>query len=146
MNDDLQHLSILSLFHYVCGGIVALCACLPMVHLAIGLTMLFSPETFQDPAGKGMPPGVAPLFGLLFTVIPLLVIAFGWAMAICLVAAGRFLKQQRHYMFCLVIAGVSCMFLPFGTVLGVFTIVVLMRPSVKQRFGVAEGTETPVAK
>lgn len=146
MNDDVQHLSILSVFHYVCGGIVALCACFPVVHLFIGLTMLFAPETFQDPSGKGMPPGVAPIFGILFTVIPLLVIALGWAMAICLVVAGRFLKQRRNYMFCLVIAGVSCVFFPFGTLLGVFTIVVLMRPSVKQLFGVADGTVTPFAK
>jgi hypothetical protein len=27
--------------------------------------------------------------------------------------------------------------MPFGTVLGVFTIIVLMRPTVKQEFGVA---------
>jgi len=32
-------------------------------------------------------------------------------------------------------AGVECMFMPFGTVLGVFTIIVLMRPSVKEIFG-----------
>jgi hypothetical protein len=146
MNDDVQHLSILSVFHYVCGGITALCACVPVVHLVIGLTMLFAPEKFNDPSGKGIPPEVASLMGLLFTVLPVVAIGLGWTMAICLVAAGRFLKQQRHYMFCLVIAGVSCMAFPFGTVLGVFTIIVLMRPSVKQLFGVAEGSATPFAK
>jgi hypothetical protein len=31
-------------------------------------------------------------------------------------------------------AGVECLFMPFGTVLGVFTIIVLMRESVKQVF------------
>ena len=36
MNDDVQHLSILSIFHYVCGGIVGLFACLPVLHLSIG--------------------------------------------------------------------------------------------------------------
>lgn len=146
MNDDVQHLSILSVFHYVCGGIVAMCACFPILHLCIGLMMLFAPETFQEPNGKGMPPEAASLMGLLFTVVSLLFMSIGWGTAICLVAAGRFLKQQRHYMFCLVIAGVTCMFVPFGTVLGVFTIIVLMRPSVKHRFGVADGTDTPFAK
>ena len=63
-----------------------------------------------------------------------------------MVAAGRFLKQQRHDMFCLVIAGVTCMFAPFGTVLGVFTIVVLLPVFVKQRFSGVDGTDTPFAK
>jgi hypothetical protein len=39
-------------------------------------------------------------------------------------------------MFCLVMGGVECLFMPFGTVLGVFTIIVLMREPVKQLFGV----------
>jgi hypothetical protein len=37
-------------------------------------------------------------------------------------------------MFCLVMASITCMFMPFGTVLGVFTLIVLMRPSVKPLF------------
>jgi hypothetical protein len=36
----------------------------------------------------------------------------------------------------LVIAAVECIFFPFGTVLGVLTIIVLMRPSIKSLFGV----------
>jgi hypothetical protein len=39
-------------------------------------------------------------------------------------------------MFCLVMGGVECLFMPFGTVLGVFTIIVLMQEPVKQLFGV----------
>jgi hypothetical protein len=38
----------------------------------------------------------------------------------------------------LAIAGIECIFIPFGTVLGVFTIIVLMRPTVKELFGVAQ--------
>jgi hypothetical protein len=36
-----------------------------------------------------------------------------------------------------VIAAISCLLVPLGTVLGIFTILVLVRPSVKERFGVA---------
>ena len=48
---------------------------------------------------------------------------------------GRFLRRHKHYMFCLVIACLECSFMPFGTVLGAFTIFVLMRESIKQSFG-----------
>jgi hypothetical protein len=37
-------------------------------------------------------------------------------------------------MFSLVIAGVQCMFAPFGTALGVFTIIVLTRDSVRRQY------------
>ena len=52
-----------------------------------------------------------------------------------MVLAGRYLARRERYTFCLVVAGVECMFMPFGTVLGVFTIIVLSRPSVKDLFG-----------
>jgi len=37
-------------------------------------------------------------------------------------------------MFCLIVAGIICIFMPLGTILGVFTIIVLVRPSVKAMF------------
>jgi len=58
--------------------------------------------------------------------------------AVCLALAGRFLAQRRRYYYCLVMAGIACMFMPFGTVLGVFTIIVLLRESVKELFGEGE--------
>lgn len=42
----------------------------------------------------------------------------GWSLVVCMVIAG--------------IASATCM--PFGTVLGVFTVIVLVRPSVKELF------------
>ena len=48
--------------------------------------------------------------------------------------AGRCLRRRRRYTFCLVVAAISCAFVPFGTVLGIFTLVVLTRPGVKPMF------------
>jgi hypothetical protein len=50
--------------------------------------------------------------------------------------AGRSLARRKRYLFCLIVAGTMCVMCnPLGTVLGVFTIVVLLRPSVKELFG-----------
>ena len=38
-------------------------------------------------------------------------------------------------MFCLVVAAIQCAFVPFGTVLGVFTIFALQKLVVRQLFG-----------
>ncbi len=76
--------------------------------------------------------------GWLFIVLPAMVILSGWTLAVCVIMAGRRVAQRRNRVFCLVIAAVECVFMPLGTILGVFTIVVLMRPSV---VGLFAGTQ-----
>jgi hypothetical protein len=128
MNQDEQHLTLLSVFHYVVGGLAGLFACFPLIHLTIGIAML-----------TGAIDGAPVFVGMLFAMFAILVILAGWTLAICLIIAGRNLARHRHYTFCLVIAAISCTFMPFGTVLGIFTIIVLMRPSVKELFAENEG-------
>jgi hypothetical protein len=59
----------------------------------------------------------------------------GETMAVFILTAGTFIRRRSHYWFVFVIACVQRMFVPFGTILGVFTIIVLSRPSVKQQCG-----------
>jgi hypothetical protein len=68
-----------------------------------------------------------------------------WTFAAAVVIAGQKLAARTSYTYCLVVAAIECMFTPFGTVLGVLTIIVLMRPSVKKLFGYpAGGKPTPL--
>lgn len=133
MNDDLQHIQILSIFHFIVAGIAALFSCFPILHLMVGISMLTG-GIFGEPGYVQSEPFPFALFGLVFTLIPAAIILSGWAFAICLALAGYFLIKKQHYTFCLVMAGISCIFTPFGTVLGIFTIIVLMRTSVKALF------------
>jgi hypothetical protein len=133
MNQDNEQIKILSIFHYVVAGLAALIACIPIVHLTIGISILTGGFFAKDfTAGDSTFP--VNFFGMLFTIIPLIIILSGWAFAICLAVAGNFLSKQKHYLFCLIMAGIACVFTPFGTVLGIFTIMVLTRPSVKALF------------
>ncbi len=143
MKQDLEHLKILSIFHYVLAGIVALFACFPIFHLVMGISMLTG-DFFQGevPSDAPFPFG---MFSLMFTIIPAIIILSGWAFAISLAVSGYFLSKKTRYLFCLVVAGISCIFTPFGTVLGVFTIIVLMRPSVKKLFNYSIGDDNAEA-
>jgi hypothetical protein len=132
VNEDLQHLKLLSVFHYVMAGFAALFALFPVFHLGMGIWMVLG--GFDQP-GEEPPPAFLGWIVILFATVW---IVAGLCFAGCMVAAGRFLAQSRRYLFCLIVAAVECMFMPMGTVLGVFTILVLMRPSVKALFGVAE--------
>jgi hypothetical protein len=130
MNQDEQHLRLLSIFHYVLGGIAGLFALFPLFHVFFGLMFILSPETFEGQGGEAPPA----FFGWFMVAFASVFIIAGWIFAICVIIAGRCLARRRHYLFCLIMAGIACLFMPFGTVLGVFTIIVLMRESVKALF------------
>ena len=131
MKQDEEHLRLLSIFHYVVGGLAGLFALLPIFHLIFGLVMIFASDKF---AGKGESPPA--LFGWFLVVFAAMFIVLGWTFAAFVLTTGRFLARRKHYMFCLVMGGVECIFMPFGTVLGVFTIITLTREPLKQLFGV----------
>ena len=129
-DQDLEHLRLLSLFHYILAGVTALAGLLPVFHLLIGLGFLRAPDSFQDAFG---PPPI--LFGVMSTVIPLFIIVMMESMALLIAFAGRRLAQHRSHTFCLVVAGLMLtMNPPLGTALGVLSLVVLLRPAVKQLF------------
>ncbi len=126
-NQDVEHLRLLSIFHYVVAGFFGLFSLFPLMHVAMGVAMVSG--AFDD--GPNSPP---PAFGWIFVVMGSVFITVGISVSLCIAIAGRKLGRRESHMFCLVIAGIECMFVPFGTALGVFTLIVLMRPSVKELF------------
>ena len=129
MNKDLEHLQLLSIFHYVVGGIAMLFSCFPLIYVAMGIIFVI---LSGNPSTHGEPP---PAFiGWIFIAIGTLAIVLIWTIAICIIVTGRFLSHRKGYLFCLVMAAIECVFMPFGTVLGVFTLIVLIRDSVKELF------------
>jgi hypothetical protein len=128
--EDEQYLRLLSIFHYIVGGLVGLIACFPLIHFTLGVGMIVASLSH---AGDSDPMMILP--GLLFAGVAGVIILVGWTLAICIALTGYFLSARKNYMFCLVMAGVETIFTPFGTVLGVFTIILLIRPSVKVLFG-----------
>ena len=84
-------------------------------------------------SGEGPPPQFLGWFFIAFGATFFLV---GLTMAILILMSGRSIARRRRYWFAFVIACIECLFMPFGTALGVFTIIVLSRESVKKLSGV----------
>ena len=127
MAQDEEHLKLLSIFHYVVGGITALGSCMFLMHIIMGLAMLGG--------ALGDASDAPPRFvGLILIVFPGLFMLGGWTLAICIIVAGKKLAQHVSRTYCLVVAAVECIMMPLGTVLGVFTIIVLMKDSVRALF------------
>ena len=129
MNRIEENIRLLSIFHYVMAGLIALFGCIPIIHIVIGVIML------AVGAGMGSKEGAFPaVIGGFFALIGTAAVLFGWTIAGLVLYAGRCLARKEHHTFCIVIAAINCLFVPFGTVLGMFTLIVLVRPSVVQLF------------
>lgn len=128
---DREHLNLLRIFYWVIAGLHALGGCVPIIHLSIGL--LIVNEKLPAAKGDGPPPAA---FGWFFIVMAVTLMAVIWTIAVLAALVARRLGEHRGYTFVLVVAGLLCLSMPLGTLLGVFTIVVLLRPTVKAGFGV----------
>lgn len=129
-NQDRDQLTILAIMHYILSVLFGFGALFPLIYLAVGVVII---NGGLDANGGRPPP---PVVGWILVGFSLLAITTGLTMAICMAIAGRKLQKRRGHLFCMIIAGLECIFLPLGTVLGVLTIIVLLRPSVKELFGV----------
>jgi len=144
MNPDRQHLSVLSLLHYVHAGLLFLGSLALLIPLGIGIFLLVAPPI--PPGSPTQPPGPDPsamfaMIGWMYALtggIGLLVFTI---MAGCSIAAGRCLARYRSWKLCNIAAGIACFDIPIGTVLGIFTILVLQRPTVKAMFQAVERGE-----
>jgi hypothetical protein len=128
-NEDAKKLDLLAVFHYVVGGIMALFSCMPFIHVFMGV-MIISGKFFGETEGTSPPTG----FGWIFVIMGSIFILLGWSASICIIIAGRKLKQRKSRIYCMVIAGIECMFMPFGTILGVFTLIALNKDPIKEAY------------
>lgn len=128
MDKNLENLRTIGIFYYVVAAFAAMIALIPMIHLTIGSVLLI--VSLVNP--KEMFP--LTFVGGVFVLVASFLILLGATFGTCLFFTGRFLRQTRHYYFCLVMGGVACVFFPWGTVLGVFTLVLLSKEEVRALF------------
>ena len=134
MNRDKEHLQLLAIFHYVVAGLAALFSFFPLLYTTVGVIFIFVARHGTAKPGEELPPE---FLGWILTVIGSVLFLVGIAMAICILITGRSLALCKRYSFVIVMACIECLFIPFGTILGVFTIIVLSRESVRGLFSTA---------
>jgi len=131
MDRDTEQLNLLAIFHYIVAGLAALFSFFPLIYTAIGVIFIFAARNGTAKPGEELPPE---FLGWIFAVLGSLLFVIGVVMAISILMAGRSLALRKRYTFAFIIACIECLFFPFGTILGVFTIVTLSRESVKALF------------
>ncbi len=126
---DLGHLKMLSIFHYVAAGLSLFGLLCFLLYFAMFQAILANPKMWE---GQKDPPPME-----IFAVFKWFFLLFGaWFLAsvVLNVLSGIFIHAHKNRTFCLVTAAVNCVHIPIGTVLGVFTFIVLLRDSVEQLY------------
>lgn len=128
--EDASHLQVLGIFYYVFAGLNAL-SVLFIAAYAVMMAVMFSSGGFPTSPNNPPPPQgfIWMMVGMCVFVI-LLSLLFG----VLHFMTARRLRDRRGLKFCQIVAALTCLSIPFGTVLGVFTFIVLGRPAVKALF------------
>lgn len=123
---DASQLKTLSILHYVFAALYLLPLLMAFLYVFMGAAILNGSIHSQpgDEVGGWVLIGVA--------VALFLVAIIGGSLTFI---AARRLGQRRSRTLCMVVACISCLSVPLGTALGVFSLIVLSRPSVKALFG-----------
>jgi len=129
---DIEHLRLLSLFHYVNAGLIAAMSCFFLLYVIFGVVMAINPQAFSAPSAASASSALST--GLVFMLVGIIPMAFSWIYAAGNVWAARNITQRRHYIGCMIVSAINCMNVPFGTALGISSIMVLSRDSIKSKY------------
>ncbi|TDJ54551.1 MAG: hypothetical protein E2O40_07210 [Planctomycetota bacterium] len=132
---DEQHLTSLVVAYYVMAGLTLMFGCAGVLYLVFGVGIVFLSDDLVAADPNAPPQGVIQLIGGVLAGVGVLIALLQFVSTVLLVMTARFLATRRYRTFCLVVAGLTCLSVPLGTALGVFTFVVLARPGVIERFG-----------
>jgi Na+-driven multidrug efflux pump len=128
---DADHLRLLSIFHFVGACLAVLGLGFLAIHYLIFHAFLSNPDMWKNQKG-GMPPPKE--FFAMFKWFYVVFAAWFVISAVLNVLSGIFIGRRKYRTFSLVVAIINCIHIPLGTVLGVFTIIVLLRPSVLEAY------------
>jgi len=146
--EDVEHLSALSIGHFILSGVALLGAVPTLLYGVAGAKLMdefgsdvsmamgdIPGQTGVDPFG-GSPDAMLQDLSALVTSLIVAAVVLTVVTAVHLFVVGWQIRKRRWWTFCYLTGWGECLMFPFGTILGIFTILVLSRASVKRLFGV----------
>jgi len=125
---DEENLRLLRIGYFISAGLTAFASVLLLLY-----TFFFS-FVFMRISQTAGQPGIPPTVGRIIAVLGIFVVFLVVGFAVLQFLTGQRLKERRSRTFCMVIAAITCLSIPYGTFLGVCTFLVLLRPTVQRSF------------
>ncbi|HSP46215.1 MAG TPA: hypothetical protein VLO30_09500 [Chthoniobacterales bacterium] len=144
-----ERLRLLAVGFYVKGAVGAAVVSFLLIHFFVLLGFSVLPQSAWDAQAKSVttpqsssllssprpvnqgPPVI--MFRMFAAVIGGIIL-LGWTFGALTVYAGRCVRNRTHRVFILVMAGLNCVLIPWGTLLGVATFTVLQSPAGQREF------------
>jgi hypothetical protein len=132
-SQDAQYLKLIEIFHYVMAGLAVAGMAFLFAHYMIMNSVFTNPQILeqmrkqQEQRGQAMPFDPAQ-FIHAFVWFYALIGAWGLVSLVANLVSGLSIRARRRRMFSLIVAGFNCINFPFGTLLGIFTLILLLRP------------------
>jgi hypothetical protein len=148
-----ERLRLLAIGFYVKGAVGALFVSLFLIHFFFLLGMSFIPQSSWEsqsvaavqsvsvspspspsrsprPVNQGPPVIMLRIFAGVIGLIVLL----GWIFGALTAYAGRCVQKRIHRLFIYIMAALNCPLIPWGTLLGIATFVLLQSPAGQREF------------
>jgi uncharacterized membrane protein len=124
-------LRLLSIGYYIQGGIAAFYTLLMLGYSAFASAVFAGIlKSAGESSQQEIPPALVSIISLLLAIV----LGLACAYTACLFLAGYWLRHSRNMLYLQILAALNCIAVPYGTVLGIFTFMVLQRPTAKQIF------------
>lgn len=130
---DDEHLKLLALGYMISAAVSAFFSLIGLMYLGMGVFVGQMISHMPTTAANANQPPPA-FFEWLFGGIGLIIFLLMLGIAALKLRAAFLLKQRKGRTFCMVVAAICCLGVPYGTLLGVFTFIVLGRRSVEHMF------------
>lgn len=127
---DQEQLKILRICHFIWGGLIAFFGLFGLLYVVFGGAIAVGALPTSR-SGEEAAPAIA---GTILIVAGLLVTALSLAIAGLNIWSGMNLGKAKSRTLSMIVAGLNCLSIPIGTTLGVFTLMVLSRPTVRAAY------------
>ncbi len=128
MSADRDTLQVLAFFHWALAAWAAFLALIPVIYLALAWGIGIDPLGSNLQLAGTHRPGLAPSFLAVAATVVATLAAVGFGLA------ARALRGERRLALCRAMAALACLFVPFGPILGVYTLLTLAQPEIAAGF------------
>jgi hypothetical protein len=145
-----ERLRLLAIGFYVKGATCALVVSVFLIHFFFMLGISFIPQSSWEPKAAtivqsdSVSPSPSPrpvnqgppvVMFRIFAAIIGLIILLGWTFGGLTAYAGRCVQKRTNRLFIYIMAGLNCPLIPWGTLLGIATFMLLQTPVARREFG-----------
>lgn len=138
---DKDHLNLLAIFHFVGAGLALLGLLFIAGHYALFHTFFANPKMWENQKSGPPPEEFFAIFKWFYLVFAFWFLSSG----VLNLLSGLYIRARKHRVFSMIVAGLNCIHVPLGTILGVFTLIVLARDSVRELYDAIPGNIAPTS-